>query len=281
MPFLIDTHCHIHFPAYNLDREAVLSHMQAKDIWGITIGTALKNSKDAIQFAESHPNIYATVGLHPSHTFSEHVDEEEGHVDEHELDIDQAVALAKSSNKVVAIGECGLEFYRLETVADAEANMRNQERVFAQHVEVAKQVDLPLVIHCRNGLTRLAELLQESWNQGHHPRGVIHSFTGTWQEAQPLLDLGMHIAVNGIATFPLRKGQDPSTAIDRTIENIPLDRLLVETDSPYLAPMPFRGKRNEPAYVEHVAEHIAKTRRMNFQDVAKATTENARKLFKI
>lgn len=271
-PFLIDTHCHLHFRSYNDDREAVLARMREKNIWGITIGTGLANSAEAIRFAESLEGIWATVGLHPSHTTSDHVDTDEGEVHEHDVSVEDLVRVASSSKKVVAIGEAGLDFYRLPD--DRETAIATQERVFRAHIEAAKQLDLPLVIHCRDALMRLAEILQ-----GTNVRGVVHSFTGTWEEAKPLLDLGMHIAVNGIATFPLRKGQDPASAINRTIQQIPLDRLLLETDAPWLAPATYRGKRNEPAYVEEVAKHAAGVRGISLEEVAAQTTANAMSVF--
>jgi len=196
-PFLVDTHCHVHFPAYDQDREAVLARMRDKKIWAITIGTAMENSKQGIAFAEQHSDIWTTVGLHPSHTTHSHEDENEGAVHEKDVTKETLIEIAKSSKKVVAIGEAGLDFYRLDQVADAEAAKAIQERVFREHLLAAQELDLPVVIHCRDALTRLAEILQDVGKI----RGVVHSFTGTWEEAKPLIDLGMHIAVNGIATF--------------------------------------------------------------------------------
>lgn len=280
-PFLIDTHAHLHFPAYDADREAVLDRMRAKHIWAITIGTSLENSRRGIDFAKTHPDVWATVGLHPSHVTSPHHDEQEGNVEEHDVEAKALQKLAQSSPKVIAIGEAGLDFYRLDTHQNPDQAKQEQERVFRVHLDVARTLDLPIVIHCRDGLVRLAEIIQEMWSRGWQPRAVVHSFTGTWTEARPLLDLGCSIAVNGIATFPLRKGQDPETAIDRTIERIPLNQLLLETDAPYLAPAPHRGKRNEPAYIEEVAKHVAKVRRASYDEVARATTENALRFFRL
>lgn len=272
--FLIDTHCHLHFPAYDADRDEVVARMREQRIGALTIGTALQNAQRGIALAESLEHVWATVGLHPAHTTSEYVDVDEGMVDEHDVTVDALVSLAKTSKKVVAIGEAGLDFYRLPE--DRESAIQKQEQVFRTHVSAAKQLDLPLVIHCRDALTRLAEVLAEE----NYARGVVHSFTGTWAEAKPLIDLGMHIAVNGIATFPLRKGQGPSTAINETIRRIPIDRLLVETDAPWLAPAKYRGKRNEPSWVLEVAKHVANVRGMTLEDVALQTTANAIGLFK-
>jgi TatD DNase family protein len=280
-PRLIDTHCHLHFPAYDSDRDAVLSRMREKEIWGITIGTAMENSRKGIEFAEKRPDVWTTVGLHPSHTTNPHHDENEGAVEESSSDPDILREIASSSKKVVAIGESGLDFYRFDDVEDVEAAKEKQEESFRNHIDVAHELDLPLVIHCREALGRLAEMIQDAQSGKRKVKGVVHSFTGTWEEAKPLLDLGLYIAVNGIATFPLRKTPDSNEAIDRTIEHIPLDRLLLETDAPYLAPAPYRGKRNEPAYVEEVAKHVARVRGVSFDEVAAATTDNARNLFGI
>lgn len=280
-PFLIDTHAHLHFPPYDQDRAAVLARMRERKISAVTIGTALTNSRAGIALAESCADVWATVGLHPSHVTAQHFDDQEGRVVEHDVEPEALKTLARSSKKVVAIGEAGLDFYHLDDHPDPERARREQERVFRVHLAVARELELPIVIHCRDGLTRLAEIIQEMWNDGWRPRAVVHSFTGTWHEARSLLDLGCFIAVNGIATFPLRKGQDPETAIDRTVERIPLDQLLLETDAPYLAPVPYRGQRNEPVYVEEVAKHVARLRDRSLEEIAQITTENALRLFRL
>ncbi len=280
-PCLIDTHAHLHFPAYDADREAVLGRLRAKNMGVITIGTSLENSARGVEFANTWADVWATVGLHPSHVTSAHLDEQEGSVHEHDVDPVKLKALVRSSPKVVAIGEVGLDFYRLDAHPEPEAAKLEQERVFRVQLAVARELDLPIVIHCREGLACLTEIVQEMWSTGWKPRAVVHSFTGTWEEARPLVDLGLMIAVNGIATFSLRKGEDPENAVDRTIERIPFDQLLLETDAPYLAPAPYRGKRNEPAYVEEVAKHVARVRQTSLKNVARVTTENALQAFRL
>lgn len=280
-PYLIDTHCHLHFPPYDTDRADVLVHLSEKNIWGITIGTSLQNSERGIALAEMHEGIWATVGLHPEHVTSDFHDEQEGETHEQQLDVGRLRSLARSSPKIVGIGETGLDYYRIDEGRDPVEARKLQEEAFLAHLRVAAELDLPLVIHCREALTRLAELLHEERLAGRSVRAVVHSFTGTWEEAEPLLALGCFIAVNGIATFPLRKTQRPEQAIDRTIERIPLDRLLVETDAPYLAPAPYRGKRNEPAWVEEVAKHVAHVRHVSLEEIAQQTTENALRLFRL
>ncbi len=280
-PFLIDTHCHIHFPPYDNDRAEVLGRMKAKNIWGITIGTGLKNSAAGLRFAEATDGVWATVGLHPEHVTSDYHHENEGENPEKFATQEQLVAIAASSPKCVAIGETGLDWYRIDAALDVEKAKADQEKVLHEHLRASYELDLPLVFHCREALTRLAEILQEEWNAGRKPRGVVHSFTGTWDEARPLIDLGIHIGINGIATFPPRKGQNPDAAIDRTIERMPLEKLLLETDAPYLAPAPYRGKRNEPAYVEEVAKHAAGVRGISLESLAQQTTQNAIDLFRL
>ncbi len=277
---LVDSHCHLTFPSYAVDLNDVLARMHARKVAGITIGTSLANSETALTFAARHKNIWASAGLHPEHVTSSFIDEEEGAVHEQDIDVARLRTLAKHP-KCVAIGETGLDYYRIDEGRDLEEAKGEQERVFLEHIRVAQELDLPVVIHCREALGRLAEIVQETHAAGKPMRGVVHSFTGTWEEAKPLLDLGLYIAVNGIATFPLRKTQRPEDAINLTIERIPLDRLLVETDAPFLAPAPHRGKRNEPTFVEHVAEHVARIRRLPLSEIEQATTENAARLFRL
>ena len=297
-PFLIDSHCHIQDSQYNQDREAVLGRMADKKRWGIAIGTSLINSQKALLFAESRNNFWATVGLHPEYLTSDFINPADDPDIDRFFDAQCLQEIAASSKKIVAIGETGLDFYRIPGGAgslsvrqaggfagdegrDQEEAKQKQEKVFREHLLVARQLNLPVVIHCRDALSRLAEILQEEVDAGRAVSAVVHSFTGTWQEAKPLLDLGCYIAVNGIATFPLKKNQNPEETIDRTIERMPIDRLLIETDAPYLAPTPFRGKRNEPAWVEEVAKHVAKVRHMTLEEIAELTTGNAQKLFSL
>lgn len=281
IPFLVDTHCHLHFPPYELDREEVLVRLKTRSIWAITIGTSLHNSARGIAFAEAHEDIWATVGLHPEHFTSDFHDEQEGEVHESSLDIEELRRLAQSSPKVVGIGETGLDYYRIDDGRDPAIARASQEEAFLAHLHVSRELDLPLVIHCRDALTRLAELLHIEQEKHGPVRAVVHSFTGTWEEAEPLINLGCYLAVNGIATFPLRKTQTPAQAIDRTIERMPLDRLLLETDAPYLAPLSHRGKRNEPAWVEEVGVHVATVRGISLEEVAAQTTLNAKTLFRL
>lgn len=276
-PRLIDTHCHIHFPAYNEDREEVLMRLQDASIGCITVGTTLGTSREAVTFADAHDGVWATVGYHPEHFTSSYHDASEGDADEYS--IDRLRKIATSSKKVVAIGETGLDFFRIDEGLDRKEAHAKQERGLREQIALASELDLPLVIHCRDAFGRLAEILFEEQKSGKNVRGVIHCFTGTWIEAQALLDLGFYLSFTGIITFPPKKTQDPETLIQRVVERMPIDRVLVETDSPWLTPVPHRGEQNEPSYVEFVAQRVAQLRRIPLDELAAQTTVNAQKLF--
>jgi TatD DNase family protein len=280
-PYLIDTHCHLHFPGFAEDREVVLDRMKQKSIWGISVGTNVVTSKQGVTFADEHENIFATVGYHPEHLSSSYVDEQETH-DPTPYEIDAIAAIVKGgSKKIVAIGETGLDFFRIDKDRDEQEATQLQEFALRDHINLANELDLPLVIHCRDAFRKLATIIQDEQGRGKKVRGVIHCFTGTWEEAQPLLDLGFYLSFTGIITFPPKKDVDPEQSILRTIERMPMDRMLVETDAPWLAPMPHRGKRNEPAHVELVAQKIAEVRGVDLSDIAKRTTESAIGLFRL
>ncbi len=279
-PRLIDSHCHLHFPAYDEDRKAVLLRMRELGVWGITVGTNAVTSKSAITFAETHPDVFATVGYHPEHLTSAYEDKSEER-DDAPFTIEAIAKLARSSRKVVAIGETGLDFYRIDEDRGIEDAAQEQEHALRDHIALAHELHLPVVIHCRDAFRRLAAVIQDEQGKGRGIRGVVHCFTGSWDEAVPLLDLGLHLSFTGIITFPPRKNDDPSKSPRLVIEKMPLDRLLIETDAPWLTPVPHRGKKNEPAYVEFVARKIADLRGLDFDEVARATVENTMGLFKL
>jgi len=278
-PYLIDTHCHIHFPSFDATRDAVLLHMMERRIGAITVGTTAKTSREAILFAEAHNNVWATVGYHPEHFTSSFHDEDEGDVDTY--DIEALRTISTSSKKVVAIGEVGLDFFRIDEGMDLDEAHALQERGLREQIALATELDLPLTIHCRDAFVRLAEILSDERTRRTNLRGVVHCFTGNWTEAKMLLDIGFHISFTGIVTFPPKKTQDPETSVHRVIERMPLERIIIETDAPWLAPVPHRGEQNEPAYVGLVAQKVAELRKMPLEDVARQTTENAISLFRL
>lgn len=294
---LFDTHAHLHFAAYQDDPEGPYRRASEAGIGVITVGTRLDTSQAAVAYAEAHEGIWATIGVHPCHSVDqEHVDEQElptaaAHGTEAErIDLDAYRELALSS-KVVAIGECGLDFYRIPEGANAEAYKQQQRDALRVQFDLASELELPVVIHCRDAHADLAEMIEQSIASGGLPRrGVIHCFTGTLEEAERHMVNGFFISFSGIITFEKKNvgaglvpalGRPQGSPLQQVVRRVPLDRLLVETDAPYLAPVPFRGKRNEPAYVEQVARKVAELKGVAFEEVCEAVVENVGRVFRI
>ena len=294
---LIDSHCHVQFSAYDQDREAAVEHALEAGIGMVNIGTQFQTSADAVALAARYPDgVWATVGFHPGHVSRDtYHDPWELRVKQHEVfDVEKFRKLA-SHPKVVAVGECGLDYAhfartrseRLQNGASAEAAgggglpqeemerlKRQQQQVFVQQIELAKELKKPLVIHCRNAFRDLIQILDSCFKiHDSRPAGVVHFFSGSWDDAQKLLDLGFYLGFGGVITF--------ARDYDELVKNVPLDRLLVETDAPYVSPTPHRGRRNEPAYVVETVKKVAELRDISPEEVAVRTTENARALFGI
>jgi TatD DNase family protein len=251
----VDSHCHLDFPELAADLPAVLEAMAtARVTHALCIGVNLPDWPRVHALAMAHPHLYATVGVHPDGQ------------DTTEPTVEMLVALA-AHPKVVAIGETGLDYYRLE------GDLEWQRDRFRVHIRAALLTRLPLVIHTRAAREDTLTVMREE--NARDAGGVMHCFTEAWDVARAALDLGFHISLSGIVTF--RNAHDVKDVARR----VPLDRLLIETDSPYLAPVPFRGKLNQPACVPHVAAEIAKLRGIAQEDVAQATAENFFRLFKI
>jgi len=273
---LIDTHSHLNFKAYDADREEVIRRAQKEGVVCIDVGTKYETSKLAIELAERHEGIYAAIGIHPIHIKTDlmklKMDEDEGAFEPlgEEYDKERYRELVKSE-KVVAIGEIGLDYYyKPKTTTRQEQFKQKQKEVFVQQLDLAKELDLPVIFHCRMAHADAVKILK------NYPglKGVMHCFTGTVEEMNKYLDLGFYIGINGII-FKL--------SLDEVIKQCPLDRILVETDCPYLTPTKAGPKetRNEPSFVKYVAERIAELKGISFDEVAFATTANAKKLFKI
>ncbi len=277
-PELIDSHCHLHFPAYGENIGEVLGRMQKNNVWAVTVGTTAKTSRAGIDFAHQHEDVFATVGHHPEHLTSSFEDEYEGADDP--FDIEKLRELVRDP-KVVSIGETGLDFFRIDEDRDRAAAEQLQEDVFRQHIALAEEADKPLTIHCRDAGERFISIIKDEKAKGRRIRGVMHCYTGDWEEAQQLLDLGLFISFTGIITFGVKKTADPEKHMHRVIERMPIERMMIETDAPWLAPEPYRGQQNEPAYVEHVARKIAELRGMGYDDVARITTDNAIGFFRL
>ncbi|MDA1334503.1 MAG: TatD family hydrolase [bacterium] len=268
---LIDIHSHVNFNVFREDSDEVMKRTMADNVGQILVGAQYDTSLRAVEFAEKYGDgVWAAVGLHPIHLDSFEVDDKEiaGDVKgfktrPEEFDYKKYKELA-SHKKVVAIGECGLDYYRSD-------KKEIQHKVFREHVRLARDVKKPMIIHCRNAYDDLYQILKEE--KGDEVGGTIHFFAGTWADAQKFLDLGFHLSFTGVITF--------ADDYNESIINAPLDRIMVETDAPYVAPAAYRGKRNEPLYVEEITKKVAELRGISYEEVAKATTNNAIKLFSL
>lgn len=290
---LVDTHCHVHFNAYKDDRDEVIRRGLDSGVRMITVGTQKDTSRVAVEVARQFDGLWASVGLHPNHLTAMEFDEDELPVRTRTEKFDKEYYRALASDpKVVAIGECGLDYYRLPTNVPVEDVKKLQEETFRQHIELAVELGKPLIVHCRDAHDDVLRILDKYVHTPTHQCvGVIHSFTGTWHDAERHLAQGFYIGINGIVTFPHRrtviarslttKQSHPDEFLPDVVRRIPLDRLLLETDAPYLTPIPFRGKRNEPAHVRFVAGKIAELHGVSVEEVARQTTENAHTLFNL
>lgn len=252
---LVDSHCHLDFPDLVGRLPEILQRMRDNQVAAaVCIGVNLEDFPKVLALAESQPNLYATVGVHPEYT------------DVDEPTVERLIALA-AHPKVIAIGETGLDYYWQKDKPEWQ-----RER-FRNHIRAARACAKPLVVHTRDSAVDTLRLMKEEGADA--VGGVMHCFTEDWAVATQALDLGFHLSFSGIVTFK------NALTVKDVARKCPLDRLLVETDAPYLAPVPYRGKQNEPAYVRHVAEEIARLRSLSLDEVAKATTENFSRLFKI
>lgn len=272
---LIDTHAHLNLPAFDDDWKETAKRALDAGIWIINVGDNLETSKKAVAIAEEFPEgVYAAVGLHPSEVFEER------------FDIDEYKKLA-AHPKVVALGEVGLDYYRLPETIRPEGGggavggrqikspeeIKNlQKEVLLEFLKLGEEERLPIIIHCRDAHEDMINLL-ENFNRAPGPdaRGVMHCFSGSFDEAKRYLNLGFLISFTGIITF--------SKFDQEILKKIPENKIMVETDCPYLTPEPHRGKRNEPLFVEFVAKELARARGDAYESVVEKTTENAKRLF--
>lgn len=251
----IDSHCHIDFPDFAEGVEPLLANMKTNAVThALCVSVSLEKLDRILDLAARHDNIHASVGVHPDHE------------DAREPTVDELFELS-GRPKVVAIGETGLDYYRMAR----EAVDWQRER-FRVHIQAARRAGKPLIIHTRNAAEDTLRIMREEGAE--QAGGVMHCFTESWEVARAALDLGFYISFSGIVSF--KSAMD----LKEVARQVPLDRLLIETDSPYLAPVPHRGKRNEPAYVRHVAEEIARLRHVSLDEVAEATSANYFRLFR-
>ncbi|MDO8499538.1 MAG: TatD family hydrolase [bacterium] len=305
---MIDTHCHVQFNAYKDDADAVVKNCTERGIIMNAVGTQIDTSRKAVEFAEKYENVYATIGLHPVHLFETHVDEEESSFNTRGEDFDyEAYKKLGQHPKVIAVGECGLELFHAPEGIAKSVVLQKQKTIFLLQLKLADELGIPLAIHVRDAHDEMIELLRsfviptELQGERRNPlestrrdsstplrsaqndkkiRAVIHCYTGDWEHAQKYLDLGLHLGFTGVITFPARKTNPEAQAnLLKVVEMCPEDRILVETDSPYLAPQSYRGQRAEPWMVAEVVKKIAEIRRQSVEDIAEITTNNAKRLF--
>jgi len=259
-PMLIDTHAHVYLDAFDDDREAVLDRAREAGVEAIVLPAIdVPSVHAALSLCAKHDGLYAMAALHPSETKE---------ATEREL---QEVADLCEEEAVVAVGESGLDYYWDRSFDD------RQQQFLRAHIQLAAEKDLPLILHNREATADLVRIVAEEREQLAAPeqlRGIFHCFVGSQAEGAAILDLGFHLGLGGILTF---KNSD----VDEAVTDVPLDRLVVETDAPYLAPEPHRGTRNEPAFVRHVATYLAEVKGVPLNELAAKTTATARTLFGI
>lgn len=278
-PKYIDIHSHVNFKAFDEDRDQVIRRALENDTWVINVGTQLDTSKKAVEIANQYKEgVYAIIGLHPIHTGASFHDEKElseggkEFTSRGEVFNKESYRKLLEDKKVVGIGECGLDYYRC-----TEDSVAKQKKAFIQEIELANEFNKPLMLHIRDNLedkTKSAYMDALEILKTHSKvRGNVHFFAGNWEVAKKYLDFGFTLSFTGVITF--------THDYDEVIKNTPLDMILSETDCPYVAPVPYRGKRNEPVYVKEVVKKIAEIKNLPEAEVAKAIMANARRVFSI
>ncbi len=251
---LIDSHCHLDFPELAADRAGILARARQNGVGlMLSICTHLSRFAPILTIAESEPDIFCTVGVHPHHADPEMP-----------LTSVEAFVQAAAHPKVIGIGECGLDYFYQHSSREA------QQKSFAMQLEACRITGLPVIIHARDADDDMIAMLRE---QGRGVSGILHCFSSGRALAEAAIELGYYVSFSGILTFK------KSTELQEIARDLPLDRLLVETDAPFLAPVPMRGKSNEPAFVVHTAEKLAELRGITYAEVAAATTANFKRLF--
>jgi len=275
---LIDTHAHVNFSAFKDDAEEVIKRALEKSVFFINVGSQYSTSERALKYAQKYPHkLWAAVGTHPIHlqersfiySDSNELEGTEIKTSKEDVDMEKYRELAKNP-EVVAIGEVGLDYHHFEEDDETEKLKNKQKEVFTNFIDLANELEKPMIIHCWDAYDDLYEILK---NNPVKKRGVIHSFVGGYKTANKFIELGFFIGLNGVVAY--------SDSFDRLIKEIPPEKMLIETDCPYLTPVPLKGQRNEPVYVAYVAEKIAKIKQINAEKVAEITTRNAKDLFNL
>jgi len=275
---LIDTHCHLNFSAFKEDADEVIKRTLKENYQMIIVGTQYDTSLRAISYAEKYQGVYAAVGLHPVHLINQQIKEQVGgqvieftsRAERFDEEKYKKLALHK---KVVAIGEIGLDYN--ESLLSKEYKKLQQEE-FIKQIRFAKEIKKPIIIHNRNATQDILKILKNeynNWNELNNLNGVAHFFSGSFEQASEFFKLGFLVSFTGVITF--------SPMYELLIRKLPLEKIMVETDAPYVSPLPYRGKRNEPLNVKFIAQKIADIKGLSFEEVAMQTTQNAKNLFKI
>ncbi len=283
-PTYIDIHSHVNFTAFDADRAEVIKRALSNDTWVINVGTQINTSEKAVEMAREYPEgVYAIIGLHPIHTGASYHDTKELGEGGKEFtsrgekfDKEKYRQLLKDP-KVVAVGECGLDYYRCD-----EDSILKQKQAFIEQIEIANEFNKPLMLHIRNnekaelvlgkhGLYNAYADALEILKAHAKVKGDVHFFAGNVQEAKAFTDFGFTLSFTGVITF--------TSDYDEVIKATPLEMIMSETDSPYVTPVPYRGKRNEPVYVKEVVKKIAKVKNLPEEEVAKAIIANAKRIF--
>ncbi len=252
---IIDSHCHLNMQHFKDDLDLVIRNAHKAGVNGmLTISTSMAETKDVINIAEKNKNIWCTVGVHPNNAGLEK-----------NINAEDLERLSNNTN-VVGIGETGLDYFRDNN------DIANQKKLFIEHIAAARSTKLPVVIHTRNADSDTIQILKEQYKKGHF-KAVIHCFTASEELAIEVLKMGMYISISGIITF------SNAQKIRDTIKKVPLDRILIETDAPYLAPVPNRGKRNEPAFVSNTALYLSNLYNVSYKEFTNITTKNFFDLF--
>ncbi|MBU1131972.1 TatD family hydrolase [Patescibacteria group bacterium] len=275
---MFDTHAHVNFNAFKDDFSEVIKRAQVKNISMVNVGSQYSTSRRAVELAEQFENVYAAIGLHPVHLEETDIVEEGETFStrKEEFDFEKYFELTKNK-KVVAIGEAGLDFYHIPENVDREAAIEKQKKVFHDQIRLANESNLPLIVHCRgtkeNADEAYKQILAELKNDLPKKRGIMHCYGGAVELVKSFTDLGFYISFNGIITF------DKTGKVEKILRETPDEKILLETDCPYLTPVPLRGKRNEPAFVKYIARKIAEIKGLKLEEVEKITDENAQRLF--
>ncbi len=283
----VDAHCHVNFNAYGDETEAVVARARAAGVAMVAVGSRFETSVSACGCADLHDNVWAVVGMHPTHCFDSFEDPaEEGSGRHEKFDPARYLALARTHKKVIAIGECGIDYYHLPAKVELPQVRERQMDVLRQHADIALESGRPLMIHTRDGKggesahTDVLAVLREYAAAGKPLRGDIHCFSGRWAEAEQYLDFGFYLSFTGNLTYPPRSAEKKAgETLADVVRRMPFDRIIAETDAPYLAPVPHRGERNEPAYVLEVVKKIAEIRGVSEAEAQSQILENTERMY--